>query len=154
MQAWCFKRCLEALKQHYPNSSSHLGMGQNWRPGTTDFSLFLVLTIELLGYPILTHTHLLGGTVQDFSLHAALVVSPKFWSFSCSWVNEGGHLEDAVRFNANRWVWKCGISWYIMVYPPSFQSNSNDDVNGFRGKVPYFQTSWNIQPRNLFRSCF
>ena len=26
-------------------------------------------------------------------------------------------------------------------YPPSFQSNRDDDVNGFRGKVPYFQTN-------------
>ena len=46
---------------------------------------------------------------SDFSLHAALVVSPKFWSFSCAeWTREA--TLDAVRFNANGCVWKCGIS--------------------------------------------
>ena len=38
-----------------------MAVGRNQRPGglrTTDFSLFLVLTSQLLGSPILTHTHI------------------------------------------------------------------------------------------------
>ena len=80
-------------------------MSQNLRPG--DFSICLILTSELLGYPILTYTHMAYGFVWTCWIMI---------KYQSPYSNRDSYSEELMGYSDGFVLWLCLEIW-VPLYP-------------------------------------